>query len=275
MPDGFRDRAARDPLAFTLQEWQQSKRTKQDPKHTQSLIRECWGASDTREAFEAALRDKGYWLARGDKRGFVAVDWRGETYSLSRMSGAKTKDLKARLGDPKDLLSVDETKAHISERLTPKLKDWVKEEEAKAHKAGLAAQFQRQQMVQRQRRAREQLKTRQEQRWLAEEKARAARTPKGMRGLWGWVTGKNRKIRQDNEAAMARAHQRDGAEKQDTITKQLAERRSLQCEVKLAREKQQNKTQALNRDVAQAMALGRVPETVRTEKPARGRTRDA
>ena len=31
MPNGFKDKRNRDPLAFTLDEWQQSKRTKQDP----------------------------------------------------------------------------------------------------------------------------------------------------------------------------------------------------------------------------------------------------
>ena len=44
------------------------------------------------------------------------------------------------------------------------------------------------------------------------------------------------------------------------IRKQLAERRILQRQIKLAREKQQQKLQELNRDVAQAMKLGRVPE---------------
>lgn len=274
MPDGFRDRASRDPLAFTLEEWQQAKRTKQDPKHTKSIIRESWAGSDSREAFEAALREKGFWLAQGDKRGFALVDWRGEAYSLSRMSGAKTKELKSRLGDPKALMSVDEAKAHIGERLSPKLKTWAKEEQARAEKAGLAAQFQREQMVQRQRRARQQLKNQHEERWLLEEKKRAERTPKGIRGLWGWVTGKNRKIRQENEAEIARAQQRDRAEKQETIRKQLAERRNLQRQVKLAREKQQARIAELNRDVARAIKMGRVPERQASKQKERSRTRD-
>lgn len=275
MPDGFRDKRQRDPLAFTLDEWQQAKRTKQDPKLTKSLIRESWEHSDTREAFEAALREKGFWLAQGDKRGFVAVDWRGETYSLSRMSGAKTKELKTRLGDPKALMSVDEAKAHIGERLSPKLKAWAKEEQAKTEKAGLAAQFQREQMVQRQRRARDQLKAHQEQRWLAEQKKRAERTPRGIRGLWGWVTGKNRKIRKENEAEIARATQRDRAEKQETIRKQLAERRTLQRQIKLAKEKQQARIEALNHDIARAMTLGRVPKRQADQSRKRSRSREA
>jgi len=269
MPDGFKDKRNRDPLAFTLDEWQQAKRTRQDPKLTKSLIRECWAGSDNAQAFEAALQDKGFWLARGDRCGFVAVDWRGEVYSLGRMMGAKSKDLKSRLGDPKDLLSTDEAKAQIGARLTPRLNAWAKEEEAKAQKSDLAAQFQRQQMVQRQRKIREDTNRRQDERWLNEEKARAAKTPKGLSGLWGWITGKNRQIRQANEAEMERAQTRDRTEKQEMIRKQLAERRILQQQVKLAREKQQQKLQELNRDVAQAMKLGHVPE----RKPEKTRVR--
>ncbi|QEW21489.1 Relaxase/mobilization nuclease domain protein [Marinibacterium anthonyi] len=275
MPDGFRDRTSRDPLAFTLADWQQAKRTKQDPKLIKSLIRECWAGSDTRESFEEALREKGFWLARGDRRGFVSVDWRGEAYSLSRMCGAKTKEIKDRLGDPKTLLSVDEAKAHIGARLTPKLRAWAKEEQAKAERAGLAAQFQREQMVQRHRRAREQLKAQQEQRWLAEEKKRVERTPRGIRGLWGWLSGKNRKIRKENEVEIARAAMRDRTEKQEAIRKQLAERRNLQRQVKLARQKQQDRLAALNLDIARAVALGRVPERQASQQKDCSRRRDA
>ncbi|WP_299829381.1 relaxase [uncultured Roseobacter sp.] len=260
LPDGFRDKRNRDPLAFTLEEWQQAKRTGANPKLTKSLIRECWNGSDNAQAFETALQDKGLWLARGDRAGFVAVDWRGEVYSLSRTSGAKAKDLKARLGDPKELLSTDEAKAKIGALLTPKLKAWAKEEEQKAQKTNLAAEFQREQMVQRHRKIREDAKRQHEERWLREEKIRADRTPKGFRGLWGWITGKNRQIRQQNEAEIARAQTRDRAEKHQIIQRQLEERRNLQRQIKLAREKQRQRLQELNRDVAAAMKLGRVPD---------------
>lgn len=277
MPDGLRDKRERDPLGFTLEEWQQAKRTKQDPRQMKALMRECWSNSDSRKSFETALQDNGLWLAQGDKRGYVAVDWRGEVYSLSRMTGAKTKALKERLGDPKDLRSTDETKAMIGERLTPKLQAWAKEAEARAQKANLAAEFQREQMVQRHRHARAQLRAAQENRWLKEEKARAERLPKGIRGLWGWITGKNKKIRQENEAEIARATARDRAEKAATIKRQMDERRRLQRQIKAARDKRQEQLQALNRDIAQAMALGRVPpspEKKRNRERTRTRNRD-
>lgn len=274
LPEGYKDKRKRDPLNFTLEEWQQARRTGHDPKLTKSLIRECWNASDNRQALESALQEKGMWLARGDRRGFVAVDWRGETYSLSRMSGAKTKELQSRLGNPKDLLSLGEAKAQIGAKLTPKLKAWAKEEQEKARKSDLAAQFQREQMVQRQRKIREETKARHEERWIKEEKERAGRTPKGLRGLWGWITGKNKQIRLQNEAEIDRAKQRDAAEKHEIIRKQLEERRTLQRQIKLARQKQQEKLQELNRDVASAIELGRIPASKSEQSKSRSRQRE-
>ncbi len=215
-------------------------------------------------------RDKDGQLNDEDRAAIV----RGETYSLSRMSGAKTKEIAARLGDPKNLLSVDEAKAQIGAQLTPKLEAWAKEEQARADKAGLAAQFQREQMVQRQRQAREKLKARHEERWLLDEKRRAERTPRGIRGLWGWVTGKNRQIRKENEAEIARNQERDRAEKQETIRKQLAERRNLQRQIKLAREKQQARIAELNQDVARAIQMGHVPKRPQDKQQERKRSRD-
>ena len=269
LPKGFRDAGARDPLSFTREEWQQAKRVNQDPRAIKEVLRECWSASDSQHALETALRERGYFLARGDQRGYVAIDWRGEVFSLSRATGAKTADLKSRLGDPKGLRSADETKAMIAQRMTPKLLAWAREAEALAEKQNLAAQFQREQMVQRHRHARDQLKTQQQQRLLAEERARAARTPRGLRGLWGWITGKNRQIRAENEAEMQRAQQRDQAEKQKIIRQQLSERRQLQTRIEAGRKVQQEQVQALGRDVAHYLTMGQEPSS-----PPQPRTRE-
>lgn len=256
MPKGYQDRELRDPLSYSRAEWQQAKRTRQDPKAMKEAMREAWAGSDSRQSFEAAMRERGYMLAQGDRRGFVAVDWRGDVYSLSRGTGVKTKELQARLGDPQKLQSADDAKSFIAERMTPKLRTWAKEAEEQALKENLAVQYQREQMVQRQRYVRDQLKIQHERRWLEEEQKRAERTPTGIRGLWGWITGKNRKIREENEAEMARAQERDRAEKQAMIERQLDERRRLREQADLAREKQQEQMQALNRDVAHYMMLG-------------------
>lgn len=276
MPKGFEKDRKRDPLTYTLAEWQQAKRAGADPKAMKARMRDIWAGSDNRRAFESALRDCGMFLARGDKRGFVAVDWRGEVYALSRLTGAKVKDLKARLGDPKTLQSTDQARQWIAKRLGPKIKAWAQEEQARAEKKDLAARFQREEMVRRHRHARDRLKRRQEDRRLEEERARLLRAPKGMRGLWGWLTGKNRKIRLENEAEIKRAQRRDRAEKQAVIQRQLAERRTLQRRITLTREQQQNRLQALNRDVATYMMLGgkapvEIAKSHKQERPERAR----
>jgi len=121
LPKGILDRESRNPLNFTFQEWQQAKRTNQDPRLTKAVFQDCWKGSDSPQAFRAALEEHGYYLARGDdRRGFVAVDLRGEVYSVPRMVGVKTKEVKERLGNPNDLPSVNETKTLLSERIGEK-----------------------------------------------------------------------------------------------------------------------------------------------------------
>lgn len=256
LPKGFIDRALRDPLRFTQAEWQQAKRTKQDPRLLKAAIRECWQGSDTRTAFEGALRDRGFWLAKGDRRGFVVVDWRGETYSLTRCAGVKAKELNARLGDADQLASVNTVKAWIAGRMTGKLRDWAAEMQARAEKQGLALAFQREQMVQRHRKLRAELKDSQEQRHAQEQRERAARVPKGVKAVWGWITGRSRKIRMQNELEAAKADARDRDERQALISCQLSERRGLQRQIVSRRAAQQEAVQELGRDVAEFMRLG-------------------
>ncbi|RME96582.1 MAG: relaxase, partial [Alphaproteobacteria bacterium] len=87
MPRGLQDRRLRDPLTFTREEWQQAKRAGLDPREMKTVFRQCWEASDNRASFERALKERGFWLAKGDRRGFVAIDYLGEVYSLSRYAG--------------------------------------------------------------------------------------------------------------------------------------------------------------------------------------------
>jgi len=84
------------PLNFTRAQWQQAIRAKEDPKTLKAMFQECWAASDSSKAFAQALEEYVFTLARGDRCGVVAVDFQGEVFSLSRWTGVKTKDLKAR-----------------------------------------------------------------------------------------------------------------------------------------------------------------------------------
>jgi len=109
MPKGLIDRKDRSPLNFSREQWQQAKRTGLDPQTAKKLFQDCWAASDSREAFSRALEERGFWLAKGDRRGFVAVDFRGEVYSVARMIGTPTKAVNGRLGDPNSLPTVEQT----------------------------------------------------------------------------------------------------------------------------------------------------------------------
>ena len=209
LPEGFRDKSARDPMTFSREEWQQAKRAKQDPRELKGMFQDCWAASDGRAAFEKALEERGFYLAKGDRRGFVAVDYRGEVYALSRWSGQKAKDLKAKLGDPTSLPSVSDTKTLIAQRMTGLISRYIKDAETALQSKKNALAIRKAQIKERHIAAREKLSEQQAKRWAAETVARASRFRKGFGGVWDWLTGKARKISKENENEAYAAIKRD------------------------------------------------------------------
>ncbi|MEL7167484.1 MAG: relaxase/mobilization nuclease domain-containing protein [Pseudomonadota bacterium] len=98
VPKGFERFEDRDPLNTGRDEAQQAKRTQRDRATLKRMFRECWEQSDSGPAFAAALEAQGYVLARGDRRGVVAVDADGHIWSLSRWCGVKPRDLRRKVG---------------------------------------------------------------------------------------------------------------------------------------------------------------------------------
>jgi hypothetical protein len=91
---------------------QQGERTQIDPKAVKAELTALYrGAEGNAPAFLQALKQQGYSLARGDKRGFVVVDGSGGVHSLTRATGAKAGELREMLKDCHDLPSVEEAKA--------------------------------------------------------------------------------------------------------------------------------------------------------------------
>lgn len=250
LPEGFRDRANRNPLNFSQEEWQQAKRTGDDAQALKMTLQECWSVSDNRAAFEQVLAEKGFRLARGDRRGFVAVDYRGESYSLSRWTGAKTKALKDKLGDPADLRDVEAVKAEIAGRMTDKLQGFINEAEGRANAQAQAMQQRRSEMKTQQRGQRQDLHDHQAERATRETVERAARFRTGVRGLWDWVTGRTKSLKQQNEREAIEAGKRDSQESEKLISTQLAARRVLQQEFRQARREDTTRLDDLRRDVA-------------------------
>ena len=256
MPRGLMNSKERDPLNFSRAEWQQAKRAKQDPRALKALLTDCWAVSDSKRAFAGALEERGYYLARGDRRGFVAVDFRGEVYSLSRWMNVRTKDLKTKLGDPKTLPDIDQAKAFVARRMTSVVKGYINEVEAEFKHQASTLKTRRTAMTLQHRQERETLDQVHEERWDTETNKRAKRLPKGLSGIWGRITGRYGRIRRQNEMETYQAYQRDQIERQALIDRQLEERRELQSEITRAHTHHSIEMTRLHQDVAHYMSLG-------------------
>lgn len=216
MPDGFKDPKDRDSLNYNREEAGQAKRHKRDPKALKAMFRQCWEVSDSRSAFEAALKEQGFLLARGDRRGFVAVDVDGKIWSLSRWCGVKPKDMRVRLGSERDLPSVSDLSAHLTD--LPNQPIDPRNAVFEARRAKLAAK---------QRAEREALLNAQEKQRLHDVKARQDGLPKGLRGLLARATGQYQAIVRGFKDDASKAQQRDRKAQHALITKHLAERKAL------------------------------------------------
>ncbi|MFC7694106.1 relaxase/mobilization nuclease domain-containing protein [Paeniroseomonas aquatica] len=85
-----------------MQDWEsfRAAESKIDPKAMKAELTELWQHSDSGPAFAAALEERGYILARGDRRDFVVVDAAGDEHSLGRrLSGIKAAEVRARMAD--------------------------------------------------------------------------------------------------------------------------------------------------------------------------------
>ncbi|MCB0523814.1 MAG: hypothetical protein KDC86_04800, partial [Saprospiraceae bacterium] len=249
LPQGFIDNALRNPLNLTREEWQQAKRSDQDPRLLKQLFKRAWERSDGKPAFQQALQEHGFWLAKGDRRGFVAVDYKGEVYSLSRWTGVKTKALNNKLGAPDNLPCVEDVKAQIAQNMTLKLQTHIKAVEAKLKKDFQPIKRAVQTVKTRHQSERQILKKKQAERWQTEERQRINRLPRGMMGLWHRITGKYQRIREINEQETLTCTIRDRDEKQALIDKQLAQRQRLQTQIQKTREKHNKIVFDLRRDI--------------------------
>lgn len=257
MPRGLVNAAERNPTNFTLAEWQQAKRQNIDPRWLKATLQQCWKSSDSRKAFEHALQEHGFFLARGDKRGYVAMDHTGEVHSLTRMLGVKSRDLAGRLGSAEALNSVEASKAALGSRMVPAMRRHVEESRARFRQRSATLAHYKMEMTQLHRDARGKLDTRHKVEWDAETRARAARLPKGMRGFWHRITGRYQEVRAQNEGEAARSRERQAEERQKLIEKQLEQRAVLQAQFKDLRKRQADQLLELRRDIGRFLSQAR------------------
>ena len=261
LPDGYRDRQNRDPRNFTLDEWQHAKRARKDAREIKRTFQGAWSVSDTKAAFAHALEEKGYVLARGDRRGFVAVDVHGEVYAIPKWTGLKTKLVREKLGDAKELRSVDEAKEHIAQTMQPTLSRWQEELEARKQDLEERQERQRRELVEKQRAERKRLRGKLEERRIREAQQREARFRKGLQGLWDRVRGEHSRIRKENERDAWDAHLRDRDHTDEMIFRQMDERKAVkrQQKVEMSHIKDKARDLALDRETfreARAMQQG-------------------
>jgi AAA domain/MobA/VirD2-like, nuclease domain len=221
MPAGLRKAKDRDPLNYSAAEAGQAKRVKRDPAELKKLLKSCWQVSDSRSAFANALAEHGFCLARGDRRGFVAVDSQGEVYSLSRWLGVKTKELSARLGDFAELPNVEDAVAFLNNDATEKNPNPGHLLKIKEHEEEVAR------LIAKQRQERLDLSDQQEAQRIAELKSRQEQLPTGLIATWARLTGQYQRICEQLADAANSCNRRDQRKQQGLIERHLAERRSL------------------------------------------------
>lgn len=233
MPRGLVNSEERNPLNFSREEWQQAKRIERDPRSIKTIFQDCWAISDSGKAFAQAMEARGYYLARGDRRNFVAVDHLGEVYAIARWADVKTRAVNARLGDPEAFPGVDEMKARLAQQVDARLRRFASETRREFEQARLGLHEQKRKLVAWQRHERQIQSEMQAARQVIETRIRYARFSKGLlKGIWDRITGRHAAIRRQNEEELSRSMQRDEAERQALIDRQLQERRALHRQIR-------------------------------------------
>lgn len=84
---------------------------------------------------------------------------------------------------------------------------------------------------------------------FGEANERAARLPRGFTGIWRRLTGEHARIKRQNEQELLKSWQRDRAETDALICKQLEERQTLQADIKRQRVRSHDESMRLRRDI--------------------------
>ncbi|CAA0114126.1 Uncharacterised protein [Halioglobus japonicus] len=252
MPRGFVSSQERDSKNFTLQQWHQAKRTGKDPRKIKAALQDCWAISDTQAALQSALKERGYALAKGDQRGFVALDHHCEPFSLSKKwLGIPAKDVRKKLTDIEKLPSVDEASEQIAKEMAGHIQALQAQQTSAIQGRVSEIEQKHLKLVEQHRADRQSLAEKQQQRWHAETQLRQARFNKGFRGVLDRVIGRHTKLRKQNECETLLAYQRDRQEKDSLIFSQLDQRRVLETRIERLNTFNESHTQTLSEDMQQ------------------------
>lgn len=254
-PAGLKDSSRADPLNYDRKTWQQAKRLGEDPRDLKQIIQQAWQVSDNRASFESALERHALYLARGDRRGFVVVHHSGDTLSLTRYAGLKTREIEARIGKPEHLQTVDQVHGVLQARMTATAQQ--RQADMRGKHAGqlrpLAGRLM--QLRTKHRADRAALREDQAGRSDREELRRASRLRSGIMGLWDRLSGRRGRVSADNAREAAAGRIRDRDESQSLIDRQGTERRELQKEITQVRDKQKHERTYARSELAVMLSM--------------------
>ncbi len=254
LPDGLATYGNKSPLNFTLEEWQQAKRQGLDPREIKQAFQQAWERCDSQLGFKNALEDRGYFLARGYRRGFVALDVDGNVHSIAKWTGIKTKDVNAKLGSPEKLSSVDETQSNIRSKVSGQLRRYISQIKDRQDRDLVPIREEHQALKDAHKCERQKLNDGQNARWIAETKNRSERLNKGLRGLFDRLTGAAKTIQSDNELEARKCALRDQKQRDFMVKEQMKERRALQDKKLKLRRKHQDERRLLAQSIKQAIS---------------------
>lgn len=249
MPKGHLNKELTDKRNFTLSEWQQAKRAGKDPKQQKTMFQDTWAISDSKESFVNALKEQGYILAKGDRRGFVAVDHEGEVYSVSRWVGIKAKQVRERMGINESLPSVTEAHEQAGTMIADRLKELRVEEARQVKERQEKLNAERERKQEQHEREQEQIAKEQTARQAREAQERLDRLRTGLWGLLDRLTGLRKRTLELNAQEEMRAKKRDEKESQAVERNQIAVQDALQRKADLDKAQYIKTQQELRQDV--------------------------
>jgi len=256
LPEGHRENGWKNPLNFTLAEWQQAKRIDLDPREIKQVFQNAWQASDNLASFKAALEHHGFYLAKGDRRGLVALDLNGEVLSVARWTGQKTKDINARSAAGMPLRSVNETLAQLTKIKTQTFAQ-KRDELRERHSAELNPLHEQLRiLVKHHRKERSILQDRQAKRTAEEAKLRAGRFRRGLGMLMDVLTGRLFIQRKENEREALECFIRDRQQTEDLYVQQQKEKEDLHRNLSRAAMAQRHEARELIRRVIAMSRFG-------------------
>lgn len=249
MPDGLIDKKERDPFNVPIAQWKHLKRQSIDPRDIKALCLDAWSRSDGLNGFKHALEDKGLFLARGDRRGYVVLDHHENIYSLSRVGGIRTKELKQKLGTPEKLPSIGEVKKEVKHIYNRHALHEIENLKQKQKRDATKLNEQKRSLVNTQRAERIELRDQQRVKRHLVQKQAKDRYRRGMKGLFDKVSGRHRRVTLINQKEGELLKIRQRAIKEELISRHLKDRKQLQKPILKLRETQRNERAQLAKRV--------------------------